>query len=311
MSDATDLEGLELRKALKLERYAEILAHVMHFGVDRAEEVVRRFGLEIDRWRELDRAWSSELALGMKRQQPGQALRFSSTFHKRRERLTAEQPPVSAVGDADAKPGPVARAPAAAHEPREVALPTFMVAAAQPARAPLPAPPPPAPAPAAPAPARAGTVTMDAMPVPAEAKLPFVPAASPSTAFRSAVSHAAAVQGPKADKPLAQSVTEPMGERLARLARGHVPFGSGPPASEPPDSDTPPSLTLEQHASLQVELEATPDQSAAVLRRYGLSAEQHAAIDASWKAKIAAEPALGTSWADAAARYRTWLQRKS
>jgi hypothetical protein len=69
MSEATDPHEWALRKAVKLERYAEVLAHVLHFGTDRAEEVVRRFGFSLDAWRAVDRAWTSELALGQRRRQ--------------------------------------------------------------------------------------------------------------------------------------------------------------------------------------------------------------------------------------------------
>ncbi|MDC3961580.1 hypothetical protein [Polyangium jinanense] len=47
--DDTTPEDLALRKAVRLDRYAEILAHVVHFGTDRTEEVVQRFGLSLER----------------------------------------------------------------------------------------------------------------------------------------------------------------------------------------------------------------------------------------------------------------------
>src|SRR4051812_21309674 len=99
MSDVTDPRELSLRKSMKLERYAEVLAHVVHFGTDRAEEVVKRFGLSLSAFRDVDRAWTSELALGIKRQQRDQGLRFSATLAKRRQRLAKDQPPLEAIGD--------------------------------------------------------------------------------------------------------------------------------------------------------------------------------------------------------------------
>lgn len=295
MSDVTDPEELALRKSLKLERYADILAHVVHFGTERTAEVVRRFGFTPEAWAAVDRAWSRELALGIKRQQHDQGLRFSTTFHKRRQRLAAEQPNLEGIGDApaaSAAPAPPAKAPSA----ESVALPSFMVAAPKPAAAPIAKRPP----------------TLPSVPAPAEEPLPFVERA-PTAALESALAHAEKVQGPKVVKtPTPQVTTAPMNERLAALARQHLPFGApaAPPRNEPAESELPESrlpLSMEQHASLRVELEVYPDRSAAVLQRYGLRAEQWASVDAGWQARIDDDPHLRTAWEQASAQYRAWL----
>jgi len=101
-----------------------------------------------------------------------------------------------------------------------------------------------------------------------------------------------------------------------------LPFQGGSAAPEPTrDSDPGPmpgppatpidaaSLTLEQHASLHVELALHPAQKVQTLRRYGFSVEQYARLDTALQAKIAQDAALRTSWEQACAQYRTWILR--
>src|SRR5687767_9148700 len=98
----TDDDEGALRRAVKLERYAEILAHVMHYRGEDLFEVVTRLGLTPDAWYAVDTAWTAELALGMKRQQRDQALRFSAALAKTRERLARTSPPLASIGSAPA-----------------------------------------------------------------------------------------------------------------------------------------------------------------------------------------------------------------
>lgn len=323
VSDPTDAEELALRKSLKLERYAEIMAHVVHFGTERTEEVVRRFGFSAEAWRAVDRAWSRELSLGIKRQQHDQGLRFSATFHKRRQRLSLEQPVIDAIGDAPAAPVAAAPAPVAAKPAAEaVALPSFMVASAAP-KASVAAVATGGAAPAPPVAAPPPTVPIPVVRMAAEEPLPFVERA-PAAALESALAHAQAVQGPKVTKPVGPGETAPMNERLAALARQHLPFGSpaagAPPRMEaaaapepaesadalgPPESRLP--LSMEQHASLTVELAAYPDRSAAILQRYGMRPEQWSSVNAGWLARIEDDPHLRAAWEQASAQYRAWL----
>lgn len=100
----------ELRRRIRLERWATVLAHVMHFGADRAREVVARFALDLDTWNAIDEAWSSELAEAYRRQQNQQAARFASAFLRARSDLALRSPPLSAIGD-EARPATAAAAP--------------------------------------------------------------------------------------------------------------------------------------------------------------------------------------------------------
>jgi hypothetical protein len=86
------------RGFVALERYAEILAHVVHFGSDRLPELLPHFGLSREQWTVVDEAWTHELAEGKRRQQHEQATRFNMTFTKTRQRLVTTQPRMDAVG---------------------------------------------------------------------------------------------------------------------------------------------------------------------------------------------------------------------
>lgn len=305
--DSSDAEEDRLRKAVRLDRYADILAHVMHFGTDRAEEVVARFGLSLERWRSIDKAWTSELALGMKRQQREQALRFSAAFHGRRQRLVRQHPPLDSIGDASQKADPdlpESPPPNVATQPSGV--PSFML---------VPATPPSAPPPASSSPwARGVPITMPAVspaitpapaPAPSSKPLPFLEGIPASAALQSAVEHAHAIQGAPSPAVVPIGMTAPASDDISTIARKILPFTKQSPSEPPPSREV--ELTLEQHASLHVDLEMMPEQEAETLRRYGLSAKQHARLDEDWEARIALDPRLAAAWQQAIAQYRAWL----
>jgi hypothetical protein len=66
-------------------------------------------------------------------------------------------------------------------------------------------------------------------------------------------------------------------------------------------------LSLEQHASLCVELARDPAQTAAALARYRLTAERKAELDLLWKARFSADPALEIRWKEAYRLYADFL----
>jgi hypothetical protein len=332
MSDATDLEELALRKSMKLERYADVLAHMMHFGDERAAEVAARFGLSLEAWRAVDRAWSSELALGIKRQQHDQGLRFSATFHKRRQRLAREMPSIEAIGDGPA-PIAITPAPPPAKAPApQVELPTYMRVATGGAGpfAPPVTPPPPAPAPLAPpAMPKPDPLMMTVTGANPDEPLPFVEGVPATAALSSAVEHAQVVQGPKPSPPAkALGTTAPADAgRIAEIARRLLPFSGAPPAdpltgrasvvpgesplnAASPGADDAPALTLEQHASLCVELARHADRAGEILARYGLDAEGKVALDTHYRAVVAASPEQRAAWDKAYRTYDAWLASK-
>ena len=332
---AESKEGAALRRSVKVERYAEVLAHVVHFGAERTEAVVRRFGLTLDAWRALDEAWSEDLAEVIRRNQQDVALRFSATFAKRRRRLATEQPALHAVGDAPPTHVVAAGSPVGLVA-AQVAVPSFMAAPRPGERASVPVPahvaalggapsePPPAPA------ASMEKPVTQAMPAvsPGGDRLPFAGEVAADVALRAALDHAENVQGPRPAKGAALAMTAPTeeGERLAAIARRILPFqpgaggrdaqpsptresDPGPPPGAPAAPTEGAELTLEQHASLHVELGLHPEQRLRILRRYGIEAAQHARLDAGWQAKIAQDPAVRSAWEAACARYRAWLLR--
>ncbi|MDC3987946.1 hypothetical protein [Polyangium jinanense] len=116
--------------------------------------------------------------------------------------------------------------------------------------------------------------------------------------------HAQMTQGAP---PIASSIggTLPANEEISSIARKLLPFGAQASRNEPPTRE--PDLTLEQHASLHVELDLDPEQRPEILRRYGLSAEQHARLHATWNARMAVDPKLAAAWQQAVAQYRAWM----
>ncbi len=80
-----------------LERYAEILAHIAHFGREHLPALMKPFGLSLEQWSIVDEAWSEELAEGIRRQQYEQASRFSEAFAKTRRGLASAQPGMNAI----------------------------------------------------------------------------------------------------------------------------------------------------------------------------------------------------------------------
>jgi hypothetical protein len=99
MEDAEKAEVFHrARGFVTLERYAEILALVVHFGNDRLSEILSRVGLSPQQWTLVDEAWTIELAEGKRRQQHEQADRFNRTFAQTRQRLATTQPRMEAIG---------------------------------------------------------------------------------------------------------------------------------------------------------------------------------------------------------------------
>ncbi|APR80103.1 Basic proline-rich protein [Minicystis rosea] len=74
-------------------------------------------------------------------------------------------------------------------------------------------------------------------------------------------------------------------------------------------SETPP-LTLQQHASLCVELSARPERAAEIFGRYRVTPAQKEQMEAWLRDRFAREPALRDAWNQAYVTYRDWLAQK-
>lgn len=70
-----------------------------------------------------------------------------------------------------------------------------------------------------------------------------------------------------------------------------------------------PQLSVEQYASLYVELAALPGRPMEVLSRYRITEEQQRGLDAHWTARMVADPALRKVWDGACDAYKAWLAR--
>jgi hypothetical protein len=80
----------------------------------------------------------------------------------------------------------------------------------------------------------------------------------------------------------------------------------GEAPATPWDASTPP-VPLERHASLCLEIAVDPARAAEVLARYQVTAVEKARADDHYRARIAADPALGAEWNSAYSRYHAWF----
>jgi hypothetical protein len=198
---------------------------------------------------------------------------------------------------AENKADPLAPAPRAARSklagtalvvdaPRAPALPFDASAAPEPAIATSATSEPAAPR----APAGLGGTAL-ALDVPRGAALPF--AKSVAEAITAEI---------KAEASPAPAVTAP------KKKLGDLKFGMEIPKNLPPArSAYVPPLTLEQHASLAVELAASPEAANETLGRYHLTPEARAELDAYYRQKMAASAETRAAWDRAYHSYFTWL----
>jgi hypothetical protein len=204
----------------------------------------------------------------------------------------------------EAAAGPPAPVPPRTRAPSELSGTSLAAAAPAGPAVPFVAPPPPsspvaAPAPPAPVPPRtrapaelAGTAL--AAVAPAGPAVPFVagvasPPPSPAE--------------PPAPVPKRTRAPAELGGTLdlgAPPEASHLPFA---PAPEPPG---PAGLSLEQYASLCVELAFEPAKAAETLLRYQIDAEQRKALDDHWQRRIKAEQSVRARFEQAYTAYQRW-----
>jgi hypothetical protein len=162
-----------------------------------------------------------------------------------------------------------------------------------------------APAPrVAPAPGSLGGTAL-AVDVPRTPALPFGAAAAPSAPAPATAPPAGALRA--GDKPAKAN-------KLGELRSFELPRALPKPAepAPPPPAPAPvPPFTLEQYASLCVELSAAPARVADTLTRYRLTAAEREALDRHFLDRFTREPSLRGAWQRACATYRDWLARAS
>lgn len=178
---------------LAVTRYAEVLAHVIHFGPDHEAEVCRRLEVDEEVWRRSQAHWQPTLAADALSPQAEHAPAFARFFGEIQQRLAEESPSLDEVGALvesaveDAPPREDAPATSAAEEP----------APAAPAPPPVATPPLATPAPAAPPPAAAPAPPPVAPPTAARpaAASPWADTAEPSSPIQPLGAHDAPTQG--------------------------------------------------------------------------------------------------------------------
>jgi hypothetical protein len=93
-----------------------------------------------------------------------------------------------------------------------------------------------------------------------------------------------------------------------RDPRPFVPPVAAPVAAWP---EPPPSMSLERHASMCLEIALDPSRVAEVLACYQVTAQEKASADEYYRARIAVEPELGAQWNNAYATYHAWFMSRS
>ncbi len=83
-----------------------------------------------------------------------------------------------------------------------------------------------------------------------------------------------------------------------------------PKADAPSPAAAEPTLSIEKHAALHVDIDQHPEQAPEILNRYGLTAEQHGQLESKWVAQVAQNPSLATTWLQAMSQYRESLTRR-
>jgi hypothetical protein len=269
---------------LPLARYAEALAHVVHFGASAMQEVLARLDVA-GAWEVSEQTWNARLVSG------GPELHrvFAETFAATKGRLAAEVPALASIGPlpAPAPPEPVAETrvpvtdpPVAAEPPRLTqgapmapGVPTYLAVAPPAALVDL-----------------RGTVQGPGLP--SGPALPFLAAAS-GWAARSAVARAAHPLAGTLDAPSMLPVPAlPFVEAGRSTARALAPYQ--------------PSLTLQQYASLCVDLEAQEEHADGVLERYRLTPEQRDALDAHYQRLFVEQRSASTAFEGARQTYAAW-----
>lgn len=112
---------------------------------------------------------------------------------------------------------------------------------------------------------------------------------------------------PKAPPVHQASGTQDVGALFASGAPLPFEAQKAPQPKPSPSRPEPPNLSLEQYASLCVELHLAPERADETFRRYGIATDVRASVDAYWQRRLSAEPALYQAYVQAYSAYKTWL----
>jgi hypothetical protein len=258
--------------------YAETLARLQHHPPASTPQILKRLALTEPQWASIRARWIALIEDDMARG-GALAIAFASTFSATRRRLLerGESLPSEMAPEKALSPQPDATDPWAG-------LPQAM----------------------------RGFTSMAGTEIggnaPTQPALPFAPTTTHGDDAKARPS-APTVADPWAGLPQAmRGFTSMAGTEIGGNAptQPALPFN---PANAPAGGGPPGGLTMEQAVSLHVDL-ASPQGGASpadVLRRYGLTEDQHQALARYWAGRTATEPSVRERWERACGAYRAWL----
>lgn len=149
--------------------------------------------------------------------------------------------------------------------------------------------------------------------------LPFAPAGSAREALERAVDEADRIQGPivladRLDETEAnldlRAILDALPFPKAAARAGNVPTAADQNAPPPPPPPAAERLTLEQYASLCVEIALAPAREIEALARYRITPREKVLTDEYYRDRIAASPEVRVAWERSFQSYQAWLQSR-
>jgi hypothetical protein len=313
--DRSDSPDVPPSPSTSLERYADVLAHVIFFKNEDRDEVRERLGVDAAEWRRADEVWLSRMADDLQEGDTALSERFAHAFVAAKNRLDAERPSIDDLGprrsaeltavDDSAESSTASDAMPATPEARE--------------------PEPQAPRPSVAEPARVAS----ALPVAPRERTPEAPSpwSTPPAPGASAVDQTSHLEALRLDDPLpfakdAVRPPIPAAEEAPRVGTGDT--QEVPAILADKDATLPfvnafaaelraslrQQLTLEQYASLEAELEHAPAERAATLERFGVADERtYQLLRDAWHNHLDGAPFEMRRWNELRLHYRQWLIR--
>jgi len=151
--------------------------------------------------------------------------------------------------------------------------------------------------------------------------LPFAPGGSTADALERAIDEADRLQGPataalkgRLDETEAhldlRAILDALPFPKAAARAQSVPTSSDQTAPPPPPPPPAQRLTLEQYASLCVEIALAPAREIEALARYRITPREKVLTDEYYRARIAASPEVSAAWERSFQSYQAWLQSR-
>jgi hypothetical protein len=326
---------------LTMRDYAAVLAYLSHYPGEQRADVLDRLEVSEGEWKEADKRWPAAMIQELLDEDHSLSDAFNDAFVSVKRRLKKEKPDIESLTPLRPSTSSAAKPLVVPAEPpaQPASAPAASVFAPS---APVFAPPAPVFAPPAPVFAPPALISSPPAPVVASDHESLVPLGMRN--FKSlkgthavvdaAPAPALPFRAPITGEPSAMAKAEPRSlvpegmrgftslsgtQGVNPLPAGPaLPFAGakGPPPAPPPPAPPPPivgkppsdlpSLSVEQYASLCVELELEPERTAETLQRYRLTPEQRVSLDASWRERLAQASGLYAAWTQAVTRYKTW-----